>query len=92
MREFIENTYGDDLTFIEGFDAAIIGMDETQMRVCYSVTKCIDIILSYVGIDTEEEAERFFYEKIFNAVHEDISIAPTFVRHPDSDNFAFWLN
>lgn len=92
MREFLENMYGEDLMFIEGFDNCILGMDETQMRVCYSITKCIDTILTYTGIDSEEEAEKFFYENIFNAVHEDIRVAPTFVRHPDTQNFAFWLN
>ena len=92
MRAFLENTYGTDLTFIEGFDDCIMGMEESTMRVTYSVTKCIDKILSFTGVETEEEASRHFYEFVFSAHHDDMDIAPLFVRTPDTDNFAFWLN
>jgi hypothetical protein len=38
--------YYEDESFLKvnGFDEAIIGVDETQMRLIYSVTKCIEIL------------------------------------------------
>jgi hypothetical protein len=36
----------EDVTFLkaDGFDAAIIGVDEISMRLIYSVSKCIKIL------------------------------------------------
>lgn len=42
----------------EGFDSAIIGVDESSMRLIYSVEKCVGI-LAEDGMD-EEEAEEYF--------------------------------
>lgn len=92
MREFLENLYGADLMFIEGFDDCIMGMDETQMRVAYSIPKCINKILTFTGIETESEASEFFYTKIFGAVHENIDIAPTFINYHEATKVAVWLN
>lgn len=92
VRKWIENTYGTDVTFIEGFDSCIIGMEETTMRVCYSIPKCIDKIMSFKGFETEESASEFFYTKIFSAHHQSLNIAPVFLNHSDSETMAFWLN
>jgi len=50
----------------DGFDEAIIGIDDTSMRLIYSVNKCIIILVSEVLVSeedlTEEEAlEHFHY-------------------------------
>lgn len=92
MREWLETTYGNDLTFIEGFDSCIIGMEETTMRVCYSIPRCIQRIMSFGGYDNEEDASIFFYTKIYSADHEDTRIAPVFLNHPGSHGLAYWLN
>ena len=41
----------------DGFDDAIIGIDEYSMRLIYSVSKCIDILSIEM---TEEEAVEYF--------------------------------
>ena len=49
----------EDETFLkaDGFDEAIIGVDETTMRLIYSVSKCIEILM----IDmSEEDAMEYF--------------------------------
>ena len=92
VREWLENTYGNDLTFIEGFDCCILGMEETTMRVCYSIPKCIDRIMTFKGYENEEDASLYFYTEIYSAHHQDVSIAPVFLNHPDSHGLAFWLN
>ena len=50
----------DDQTFLtaDGFDEAIIGVEETTMRIIYSVSKCISILMKDM---TEEDALDYFY-------------------------------
>jgi len=43
----------------DGFDDAIIGVDETTYRLIYSVSKCISILEA--DMDTEEAVEYFEY-------------------------------
>lgn len=56
--EILLNNYPDD-TFLlaDGFDDAIIGLDEKEMRLIYSVSKCIDILS--VDMSHEEAVEYF---------------------------------
>lgn len=42
----------------DGFDNAIIGVDESSMRLIYSVQKCLDTLVE--GGMAEEEAEEYF--------------------------------
>ena len=41
----------------DGFDEAIIGVDETSMRLIYSVKKCIEILMFEMS---EEDALEYF--------------------------------
>jgi len=43
---------------VDGFDEAIIGIDDTSMRLIYSVSKCIEILSRDMD---EEEATEYFY-------------------------------
>ena len=45
MLERILGIYEDEeLLIADGFDDAVIGIDESSMRIIYSVAKCIDIL------------------------------------------------
>ena len=44
LKEIIENYYEEQFLIADGFDDALIGVDETTMRLIYSVSKCIDIL------------------------------------------------
>lgn len=58
MKENIfQNYYDESFLLADGFDDAIIGVDEKEMRLIYSVSKCIDILKKDM---TEEEALEFF--------------------------------
>ena len=92
MRVELEDTYEGDFGFIEGFDDCIAGMDEAQMRVIYSIPKCITLISRMIGMDSRERASMYFYEFIFNGDYPDINTAPIFMNYPEDDSFAFWLN
>ena len=58
MIEKIINCYDDEI-FIKayGFDNAIIGIDESTMRLIYSVNKCIEILMLNMS---EEDAIEYF--------------------------------
>lgn len=58
--------YGDE-TFLkaDGFDDAVIGLEDCSMRLIYSVKKCI-AILQKQGM-SEEEASEYFYYNVHSA-------------------------
>jgi len=58
MIDKIVEAYPDE-TFLkaDGFDDAIIGVDEATMRLVYSESKCIDILNE--DMDLEEAIEHF---------------------------------
>lgn len=43
----------------DGFDEAIIGVDTSTMRLIYSITKCIELLVKNDGLE-EDEAVEFF--------------------------------
>jgi len=61
-RQLIVDAYPDEkIVFFDGFDDAILGIDEEEMRVIYSVKKAIDIIYKDTPLKksdlTKEEIE-----------------------------------
>jgi hypothetical protein len=60
IESIIEN-YGE-VTFLkaDGFDDAVIGYDENSMRLIYSVSKCIEILINE-GLSFTDAYEHFYY-------------------------------
>jgi hypothetical protein len=50
----------DEFLKVEGFDDAIIGIDESSMRLIYSESKCIQILIEQ-GMTHEDAIEHFQY-------------------------------
>jgi hypothetical protein len=48
INEIIEQYEDETFLKADGFDEAIIGVDETTMRLIYSVKKCIEILISFL--------------------------------------------
>jgi hypothetical protein len=44
MKDIIENYPDEDFLIADGFDEAIIGVEINDMRIIYSVSKCIEIL------------------------------------------------
>tara|TARA_R100000655_G_scaffold109961_2_gene166687 strand:- start:1994 stop:2233 length:240 start_codon:yes stop_codon:yes gene_type:complete len=44
IDNIIENYYEEEFLKADGFDAAVIGVEESTMRLIYSVSKCLDIL------------------------------------------------
>ena len=64
MRDKIEAWFPKKIiTTATGFDDAIIGIEESSMRVIYSSSKCIDILMKNMGL-CEEDAVEYFYDNI----------------------------
>ena len=59
MLEKILEQYEDEQILIaDGFDSAVIGIEENSMRLIYSVEKCITILMNQ-GMDMTEAVEYF---------------------------------
>ena len=57
---------GEEYVKVEGFDKAIIGVDDKQMRIIYSIHLCLHILQSEEGMN-ELEAIEFFNFNIRNS-------------------------
>jgi hypothetical protein len=59
IKEIIEQ-YGDSkFLMADGFDEAIIGIDESTMRLIYSVSRCIEILMRDMSKDDAIEYFEF---------------------------------
>ena len=57
LERIIESYPDEEFLKADGFDAAIIGVDAKSMRLIYSVTKCLEILL----IDVPDEVDAIDY-------------------------------
>ena len=57
IDEIIEQYEDETFLKADNFDEAIIGVDETAMRLIYSVSKCIEILMRDMS---EEDAMEYF--------------------------------
>lgn len=74
MLEEIIDKYGDEeFLKADGFDDAIIGVEEKTMRLIYSVSKCIDILVSE-GMSEDDAFEYFDFNVAGAYVGEKIPI------------------
>jgi hypothetical protein len=58
---------------VEGFDDAIIGVDEKTHRVVYSVDKCLQILLEQ-GLSSTEAVEYFDFKVVGVHISDDAPI------------------
>lgn len=58
IERIIEEYPEEEFLTADGFDDAIIGVDEASMRIIYSVTKCLEILMK--DIPNEEDAIEYF--------------------------------
>lgn len=58
LNEIVEYFYDDEILKADGFDDAVIGIDQNSMRLIYSVKKCIEILVLQ-GMSVEEAIEYF---------------------------------
>ncbi len=64
IDNILENYPEEEFLKADGFDEAILGVDDTSMRLIYSVSKCILILMRDM---TEEDAIEHFYYNVSGA-------------------------
>jgi hypothetical protein len=62
ILEFILATFPDDtFTVADGFDKAVIGIEEYSLRLIYSSSKCIEILIEDEEMELDDAIEHFEY-------------------------------
>jgi hypothetical protein len=64
IEHLVEMFPDEELLIADGFDSAIIGIDESSMRIIYSVKRCIEILTEEMS---EEDAYEHFSYNVQNA-------------------------
>lgn len=59
LEKIIEYFDGEEFLKADGFDYAVIGVEEPSMRLIYSVTKCLELLVINEGMSLEEAIEYF---------------------------------
>ena len=44
LKQIIEQYHDEEFLIADGFDDAILGVEENDMRIIYSVSKCLEIL------------------------------------------------
>ena len=60
LEKIVEQFQDEEIIKADGFDDAVIGIEESSMRLIYSVEKCIDILMKQ-GMNMAEAVEYFEY-------------------------------
>jgi len=61
LEIILENNPDDTFLKADGFDEAVIGIDEMSGRLIYSTTKCLEILVKDSEMTMEEAIEYFDY-------------------------------
>jgi hypothetical protein len=59
--EILERYGVEEVLKADGFDNAVIGIEDSSGRLVYSVSKCIDILVCDEGLTEEEALEHFWF-------------------------------
>jgi hypothetical protein len=60
LQEILDLFPDDQFLIMDGFDDAIIGFDQQNMKLIYSVPLCIDVLIAD-GMDEEDAIDHFEY-------------------------------
>ena len=61
LEDIIEKYPDETFLIADGFDEAVIGVEEDTMRLVYSTQKCIDILVREHRMDYLDAADYFYY-------------------------------
>jgi hypothetical protein len=64
IAEILEKYPDESFLLADGFDEAVLGVDEKSMRLIYSIAKCIEILMADMS---EEDAFEYFYYNVSGA-------------------------
>lgn len=61
LEQILELFPDDDFLKMDGYDNAIIGFDQQQMKLVYSVPKCIEVLVEEQGMEIDDAIDHFEY-------------------------------
>lgn len=61
LGQILEHYDDEEILIADGFDEAIIGIDPNQMRLIYSVTRCLEILVTRDNMSLEDAIEYFSF-------------------------------
>jgi hypothetical protein len=61
LDEILEKYPDETFLIADGFDDAVIGVDENSMRLVYSTERCIDILVREHRMDYMDASDYFYY-------------------------------
>jgi hypothetical protein len=61
LEEIVEYYPDEEILKADGFDDAVIGIEEGTMRLIYSVRRCIEILITDEEMTLEDALEHFSY-------------------------------
>ena len=61
LETILETYYEETFMIADGFDDAIIGVDDSVPRLVYSTDKCLQILVDVEGMDYMDAIEHFEY-------------------------------
>jgi hypothetical protein len=61
LEEIVEYYQDEEILKADGFDDAVIGIDEKSMRLIYSVRRCIEILITEEDMSLEDALEHFSF-------------------------------
>ncbi len=64
LAEILEKYPDEEFLSADGFNNAILGVDEQSMRLIYSIAKCIEILMEDMS---ETDAFEYFYYNVSGA-------------------------
>ena len=59
LQNILEYYEDEEILIADGFDDAVIGIEYTSMRLIYSVTKCLEILMEVENMSLEDAIEHF---------------------------------
>lgn len=61
LEKILELFPDDEFVKMDGFDNAIIGFDQQQMKLIYGVAECINVLINEEGMDEDDAIDHFEY-------------------------------
>ena len=61
LKGIVEYYQDEEIRKADGFDDAVIGIDEKSMRLIYSVRRCIEILITEEDMSLEDALEHFSF-------------------------------
>lgn len=64
LNKIVEVNEGEEIITADGFDMAVIGIDDNTNRVIYSISKCVQILIDVDGMSEEDAIDYLYFNSI----------------------------